>query len=154
MSADGKVVGIGLQNGSELGVSFFHDATTFTGGVSNPSTWNHTLNEPIIDISISEDGRTSAAVSEQIFATLYYWNNLTEIAGERPANWTRLQDFGCVDISGEGDSVVAGTREVPRCLHYWGDALSEGGNDVTADWISHEGETIYDVAVNDAGNIE
>ncbi|MEM3623452.1 MAG: hypothetical protein QXR76_06770, partial [Candidatus Bathyarchaeia archaeon] len=87
-------------------------------------------------------------------ATLYYWANATNLSGDPEPTWTRNWSFLCVDMSYNGDEVIAGTAPVGPCgLHFWAGARELSGYDQAEDWTRREGETILDVAISDNGGI-
>jgi hypothetical protein len=156
MSADGKYVAVGGPRpspGSMTGfVAFFGNANVFP----YPTTylWYAYLTgsiEAIKEIAVSDDGYGVAAVSEITPATLYYWADATSLSSDPEPTWTRLLSFSSVDISSDGNRVVAG-HGLLVSLHYWDNARTRTGTNEPEKWTELEGLDVWDVAISDDGN--
>jgi hypothetical protein len=96
------------------------------------------------------DGRGAVPI------TLYYWANASNLSGftNISANWTRLHGFSSVDMSSDGDRVVAGYYELNvASLHYWDNARTLSGNNVTETWVRVPDLWVLDVGISDDGGI-
>jgi hypothetical protein len=154
MSSDGKYLAAGGTNSSTGFVIFYSNAS---GAIApyepNWDSWS-SIGGQILDLAVSDDGYSVVAVDEgPIPLTLYYWANATNLSGDPNATWTRNWAFHCVDMSADGDEVIAGTALYPCGLHFWADARELSGYDQVENWTRHEGETIHDAAISDDGGI-
>jgi hypothetical protein len=118
---------------------------------------SRTIDSSIIDLALSDDGYSVVAIDEatpEIPETLYYWANATNLTDNPDATWTREWPFHCVDMSADGDKVIAGTGLFGPCgLHFWADARERSGVDQVENWTRREGEPILDLAMSDNGGI-
>jgi WD40 repeat protein len=154
MSPDGKYVAAGGTNSSVGFVIFYSNASGATAPYE--PTWDSwsSVGGQILDLAVSDDGYSVVAVDEgPIPLTLRYWANATNLSGDPNATWTRNWAFHCVEMSADGDEVIAGTALYPCGLHFWADARERSGYDQVENWTRHEGETIHDVAMSDNGGI-
>jgi len=157
MSPDGRyVVAGGPWPFSPTGaVTFFKDANL--PGPHSPLWYNYTLG-PIVDVAVSDDGYSVAAVSELrgVPVTLYYWADASNLSGSTDisANWSRLHAFSSVDMSSDGDRVVAGYYELNvASLHYWDNARTLSGDNVTETWVRVPDLSVLDVGISDDGSL-
>jgi hypothetical protein len=155
ISSDGKYLAVGGTNTSYTGfVAFYTNAST----VPYPtkpfwSSWS-SISNPIRELALSDDGYAVVAIDEAVAKTLYYWANATTLLGDPNATWTNDRLFNCVDISADGDEVIAGTTPLMPCgLHFWTDAKERSGVGQVENWTRREGEIIWDVAMSDNGGI-
>lgn len=149
MSPNGKYVAAGGASPGE--VAFYADANV-AGGASRTPTWYCERNiGHIVDIAVSDDGYAVAAVSQPA-PTLHYWSNAKSLTGQPLNTWNRTYGFGCVDLSSNGDNVVTGSS-VTGSLHFWDDARTLSGKDIAETWTRVPIESVYDVGINDNGNI-
>lgn len=155
MSADGRYVGVGgvIFQDPPLGLAvFIKDAYT-----TPPLSWGNLSLFPIEDVAVSDDGYAFAAVSAEAPDTLFYWKDaksLSELSDYSPANWTNLLGYGCVDISSNGDKVVAGTPAIFVCgVHLWDGARTRTGTDEVESWNMFAGQQIPDIAISRDGMI-
>ena len=155
ISSDGKYVAAGGRNYTSNGfVMFYKDAND--AGANPPPDWFSwsSISSQITDLAVSDDGYTVVAIDEgPIPSTLYCWANATNLTGDPNATWTRNWPFHCVDMSADGDEVIAGTALYPCGLHFWADARERSGYDQAENWTRREGEIIWDVAMSDDGGI-
>ena len=111
-------------------------------------------NSEIGDLALSDDGYAVVAVDEATIGTLYYWANATGLSGDPNATWTNYGAFDCVDMSADGDEVVAGTAPILPCgLHFWTGAKGRSGSDQVENWTRLTGENVLDVAMSDDGGV-
>jgi WD40 repeat protein len=146
ISANGKyVAGGGRRSMSEGYVVFFENATTMSS--YNPPKWYawSQLYTQIFDLALSDDGYAVAAISADLL-TLHYWANATNLTGDPNATWTNLGPFSCVDMSSNGDNVVAGGY-IANSLHFWGNARTRQGMQ-QEDWVRLQAENVLDVAIS------
>jgi len=153
ISSDGRYVAAGGRNYTSNGfVMFYKDANeTATPFLPNWISWS-SIDSAIVELALSDDGYAVAAVGS---GPLYYWANSTNLSDDPNATWTKPVDqsfdFRCVDISADGDSVVAGSW-LPRSLHFWSGAREREGEQ-NETWVRCEGSSIFDVAIDDEGVI-
>jgi WD40 repeat protein len=155
MSSDGKYVAAGGTTFSLGGfVVFYNDANAIPYPTEEAWFSSSTISGSIIDLAVSDDGYSVVAIDEgPIPSTLYYWANATNLSGDPDATWTRNWGFHCVDMSADGDEVIAGTALYPCGLHFWADARERSGYDQVENWTRREGEIIWDAAMSDNGGI-
>jgi WD40 repeat protein len=155
ISPDGKYVAAGGMTISSGGfVALYKDANNVTSS-PNPPDWYATssINTSITDLAVSDDGYAVVAIDEGAPTTLYYWANATTLSGDPDATWTNDRAFHCVDMSADGDEVIAGTALYPCGLHFWADARERSGYGQAENWTRREGEIIWDAAMSDDGGI-
>jgi hypothetical protein len=155
ISSDGKYVTVGGTNTSFTGfVAFYVNAST----VPYPtepfwSSWS-SISNPIRDLALSDDGYAIVAVDQFAIRTLYYWANAITLSGDPNATWTNNGAFHCVDMSADGNEVVAGTAPpIIGSLDFWADARERSGPDQAENWTRREDEIILDAAISDDGGI-
>jgi hypothetical protein len=158
LSPDGRYVAAGGSAYDMRGfVVFYKDANIMPYPTEEAWFASRTIDSSIIDLALSDDGYSVVATDEatpEIPETLYYWANATNLTEDPDATWTREWPFHCVDMSADGDKVIAGTGLFGPCgLHFWANAKALSGSNQTEDWKRHEGETIWDVAISDNGGI-
>jgi len=150
ISPDGKYVAAGGTGPSGGFVAFYKDANNETSPPTNP-TWHATsmINSTIVDLAVSDDGYSVVGVST--FSTLYYWANATTLTNDPNATWTHDDGFGCVDMSSNGNSVVAGDYSSQN-LTFWTNAKVRQGPQ-TPDWTRLNSTNVLDVALSDDGEL-
>jgi WD40 repeat protein len=160
MNSEGSTVAIGVKNiDTNLNNVFFFPDAQSQSGENFESSGITELTSEVMDISVADFGHAVGAVTIGTHDypndnTLYFWDDVRPLGQESPANWTRQQEFGCVDLSGDGDRVVAGTAPIVPCgIHYWDGALTRDGSDEPETWTEHEGEDIPDIAISDDGEV-
>ncbi len=128
ISSDGRYVAAsGTYDGNDEGfVAFYKDADVKIGTVS-PDWYFIKGNAALTDVAVSDDGYAVASVSTPRkipFYTLYYWANALTLIGDPAATWTSTYIYTSVDMSSDGDEVVAvggDLLEAPY-LHFWSGA--------------------------------
>lgn len=159
MSPDGRYVVAGgpdWSTGMQGEVLFFIDANAGSPGLRSPTWNNHTGLGPIVDVAVSDDGYSVSAVSINLPFTLYYWAGASGMSGSVNvnANWTRLHGFSSVDMSSDGQRVVAGFTELNvASLHYWDNARTLSGTNVAETWVRVPDLSVIDVGISDDGNL-
>jgi len=150
MSPDGQYVAAGGDRFSGGFVAFYENATTATS-YPGPRVWHATdsISGTINDLAVSDDGHSVVAVSAS--STLYYWANATALTGDPNATWTHDDGFGCVDMSSNGNSVVAGDYSSQN-LTFWTNAKVRQGSQ-TPDWTRLNSTNVLDVALSDDGEL-
>jgi hypothetical protein len=152
ISPNGKYVAGGGTRYPFLGfVIFFKDADTATGYYTPLWLATNQTPTPITDLALSDDGYAVAAIGTSV-TTLYYWANATNLSDDPNATWTNPGTFSSIDMSANGDNVVAGGYITPRSLHFWADARTRNGTQ-TEGWIRIETTFVLDVAISNDGNI-
>jgi WD40 repeat protein len=165
VSDDGShvaAVGELYVDGAEGVLVYWNNAGSLTknGIPGQEPTWSgQELGERFVDVAISDDGNYVAVAGEGAGpSTVYYWAGaLTRTGMSEPHTWAGGVDviFSSVDMSCDGDSVVAGSggRFVEggsHSVYFWGGARSlTGGPSPT--WVYHTDYPVWDVAINDAG---
>jgi hypothetical protein len=158
MSPDGKYVAAGGTNSSFTGFVVFYANANTVPYPTEPlwDSWS-SISSHIIDLAVSDDGYSVVAIDvtmPETPKTLYYWANATNLSGDPTPTWTRDWAFLCVDMSADGDEVIAGTSPPLPCgLHFWVGARELSGYDVAENWTRREGEIIWDVAISDNGGM-
>ncbi len=156
MTPDGRYVVAGGDNHIDYSyygiVAFWKDANEPTHSLA--WYYNDTA-EYIIDVAVSDDGYAVAALDE--YDQILYWHDAYNLSGEIGYDdWCPGGDFSSMDMSSDGDKVVAGSDdEYSPCLHYWRDvkarALEHGDEEET--WIRLEDVPITECAISDDGKI-
>jgi WD40 repeat protein len=158
MSSDGKYVAVGGERSSSVHngfVAFYEDSDI--AEINNVPSWIalEELNYSkcyVVDLAVSNDGYAVVAVTSY-FTTLHYWANATNLTGDPEASWNHYQSFACVDISSDGNEVIAGSSDLSSGeLYFWSDARSLSGW-LDANWTRLKGMWILDVAISDDGEI-
>jgi WD40 repeat protein len=182
ISDDGNhVAAVGLignpSDGPDGVVGYWNNANSLTGHPQSP-TWTGTeLHDPLVDVAISNDGNyvvaAGAGVGSFPVSTVYYWAGATSRTGTSELHtWAGGVDvvFSSVDISCDGDSVIAGAgsllavigagalttatgaEQLPPTneVFFWGGARSLTGNPAPT-WTHPTTSPVQDVAINDQG---
>lgn len=153
LSPDGKYLALGGRNSSQGFVAYYKNANVEPYPTS--PDWfsqNSIDSNEIIDLAISDDGYSVVAIGSY-YLTLHYWANATTLSGDPSATWMNAGWFGSVDMSADGDNVVAGSLAVrPSSLHFWSNATMRQGYQIE-DWIGLDFAEVFGVAINNDGNI-
>ena len=85
--------------------------------------------------------------------SVHYWANAKSLTGNPASTWWGGVDvsFSSVDISSNGDSVIAGAA-YPSGVYFWSGARGLSGKPQSPSWIYTTEIGIHDVAINDAGD--
>lgn len=154
LSPDGNYIAVGGAKTPGIYppgfVAFFANATN----AQHQIEWHNDSLDGIWDVEVSDDGYAVAAVSVGVEETLYYWANATSLSGSPAATWTREHDFNSVDMSSDGNRVVAGYGQLDfASLHYWDNAKIRTGADEPETWIDLPTLDVRDVAISNDGSI-
>jgi len=157
ISPNGQYVAAGGYNTYATGfVTFYKNANNYTSPPTEPDWYAFSsINGSVLirDLAVSDDGYAVAAVDGN--HTLHYWANATNLSGDPNATWTNPADssvdFSHVDMSADGNSVVAGSYTLTS-LHFWANARNRQGTQ-TEDWVRLESIYVGDVAISDNGGI-
>jgi hypothetical protein len=185
ISDDGNhvaAVGFLSNTGMEGVLGYWNNAISLTGHYGDPTqpagqlpTWTgQEADEMFVDVAISDGGKYVAVAGGAPFgpSTVYYWAGATTRTGTSEAHtWAGGVDviFTSVDMSCDGDSVVAGALVTPTeggagvgvavapangppgdSVYFWGGARSLTGNPPPT-WVFPTPIGVLDVAINDAG---
>ena len=163
MSPDGAYVAAGGDYAYWTGTEWYYPGFVVFYKNANvapyPTEWDwlsitHSINSEIRDLALSDDGYAVVAVDEATIGTLYYWANATALSGDPNATWTNYRAFDCVDMSADGNEVIAGTAPISPCgLHFWSGAKGRSGPDQDENWTRLTGENVLDVAMSDDGGV-
>jgi WD40 repeat protein len=169
LSDDGNYVAAVNIAGS---LAYWKNAISLTGH-PQPPTWSGLeLGESFVDVAISDDGNyVAVAGAGAVPSTVYYWAGATSRTGtSEPHTWAGGVNvrFTSVDMSCDGDSVIAGTgflaaeagagglvtagaADPPAGeVYFWGGARTLSGTPVQT-WKYDTLNPVEDVAINDAG---
>lgn len=154
LSPDGNYIAVGGASAPGINppgfVAFYVNATN----AQHQKKWENSSLDGIFEVEVSDDGYAVAAVSVGTHRTLYYWADATSLSGSPAANWTREHDFTSVDMSSDGDKVVAGYEQLNiASLHYWDNAKIRTGADEPETWIDLQTLEVRDVTISNDGNI-
>ena len=151
------------NEGTEGVVGYWNNAISLTG--YHPPTWKgQVADETFVDVAISNDGDyvVVAGAGEAGPSTVYYWASATSRSGKsEPYTWAGGVNviFTSVDMSCDGDSVIAGARIEPEdhnggplagSVYFWGGATHLIGTPDPS-WTYPTLAPVEDVAINDAG---
>ncbi len=188
ISDDGNHVaaaGVLTNLGVEGVLGYWNNARLLTGHQSGQSpgqspTWKgQESNDPLVDVAISNDGNyvvaAGAGAGAFSVSTVYYWAGATSrTTTSETHTWEGGVDvvFTSVDISCDGDSVIAGAgalilgilggtqaaaltiAQAPdpptNEVFFWGGARSLTGNPAPT-WSHLTSSPVLDVAINDPG---
>jgi WD40 repeat protein len=155
LSPDGQYFAVGgTASGPGGFVAFYKHANAQPYPTSE--TWNAQteIDDPVSDVKVSSDGHSVVAVSYLMVTTLYYWRDATNLSGDPTSTWNSASPYMCVDMSADGNQVVAGKPEtLPGSIHFWTNANSLAGANRPETWVRHQGETVLDVAISRDGVI-
>ena len=171
ISDDGNhVAAAGYNINPTAGVlGYWNNAISLTGP-AHPTWKGQVTGEMFVDVAISDDGNyvaVAGAGAPPGPSTVYYWAGATTRTGtSEPFTWGSGVDivFSSVDISCDGDSVIAGSGIIPIGgsvqgslnsgsswgVYFWGGARSLTGNPAPS-WFYPTVNPVQDVAINDAG---
>ncbi len=150
MSSNGKYVAAGGADSDSGFVVFYKDAWSGPDSKWIAPGWPTVtdISMAVSDIAVSDDGYAVAAVEED---GLYYWADATSPIGESYYSWMNEGPYSSVDMSSDGDEVVAGKMMTGTI--FWRDARDLPGPVEEAAWNKLVGEEVLNVAISDDGNI-
>ncbi|NWF86514.1 hypothetical protein HXY32_01670 [Candidatus Bathyarchaeota archaeon] len=153
LSPDGRYLALGGRNSSQGFVAYYKNANVAPYPTSPDWLSQNSIDsDEINDLAISNDGYSVVAIGFY-YLTLHYWANATTLSGDPNATWTSAGWFGSVDMSADGNNVVAGSLAIrPGSLHFWSNATMRKGYQIE-DWIALDFADVFDIAINDEGNI-
>jgi hypothetical protein len=144
MSSNGRYIVTGLSGS----VIFFKDAW------NGPNDkWTSNPGGNMVDVAVSDDGYGVAAVEQSVVTTIYYWANALTLSGSNVSP-TWVNDglpFGSVDMSSDGNLVVAGSGTVPISLQFWSNSRTRTSGEFT--WSRLSGLYVIGSAISDDGSV-
>jgi hypothetical protein len=152
-SSDGDYVAAGVRHQADFGVAYWKNARSLTG---DPQGYDWLSTEPdndVVDVSISDDGDCVSAAT-QVDASVHYWAGAKSLTGDPSSQWWGGQDvsFTSIDISSDGDSVIAGSESPTPKVYFWGAARSLTGRPQSPTWTYTADNGIHDVGINALGD--
>ena len=175
ISGDGNhvaAVGVLFTAGVEGVLAYWNNARSLLGHPQPPTWSGRELGESFVDVAISDDGNyVAVAGAGAVPSTVYYWAGATSrTSTSEPHTWAGGVNvrFTSVDMSCDGDSVIAGTgfllpdagagglaaavaADPPAGgVYFWGGARTLSGTPVQT-WKYDTLNPVEDVAINDAG---
>jgi len=154
MSSDGKyVVASGIYDTDEGFVAFYKDADTKSDPVIR-DWYVLKKNSAIVDVAVSDDGYAVASASSPLRLTLCYWADASTLTGEPAATWTSTYIYTSVDMSSDGDKVVAvgGDLLGAPYLHFWSGARDLSGKPMET-WVALQDVNELHAAISDDGGL-
>lgn len=154
MTPDGRYVTFGGRDFVSNGfVAFIGNADLRVLGGYN---WSCHVDSLVIDIAISNDGYSVAAVGPSTDNTLHYWADAKSLSGTQINTWNNTNPlFNSVDVDSSGDRVVAGTsfELIDGTLHFWDGARTMTGENITETWTRLHLMDVFDVGIDDSGEV-
>ncbi|MEE9458617.1 MAG: hypothetical protein V3V84_02510 [Candidatus Bathyarchaeia archaeon] len=152
LSSDGDYVAAGART-SEFTVAYWKNARSLTG---DPQAYDWMSTEPdeiISDVVISDDGEYVSAAT-QLDTSVHYWAGAKSLNGDPSSQWWGGQDvsFTSIDMSSDGDSVIAGSEGLTPKVYFWGAARSLTGRPQSPTWTYTADNGIHDVGINALGD--
>jgi WD40 repeat protein len=149
LSDDGDYVVAGFGDD----VAYFKNARTRAGWQT--ADWISTEpNGPVTDVAVSDDGNFVAASGMLAGGAVYYWAGARSLIEDPPTSWNadfpETVEFLSVDMSCDGDSVVAGA-ETGNLVYFWSGSRTLTGKPQNPSWTYATAGDVVDVAINDAG---
>jgi len=170
LSSDGNYVVAGTNYDVGQGyaaVAYWKNAKSLTGHPGDlppnedgpkPDWMSKDPKTDVVDVVVSDDGEYVAAASETV-TTLYYWAGAKSkpLHSAPQATWQTDSDvhFSSVDMSSDGDKVVAGgfnTTSAEPGVYFWNGAKGMTGNPQRQTWNYKTVGIVHDVAINAAGD--
>jgi hypothetical protein len=151
MSSDGDYVAAGV----DTDVAYWKNARSLTG--SPTLDWKSAYpGDNIVDVAISDDGSYVAAAGELGPSPVYYWSNAKSLSGNPSTTWESASgvDFSSIDMSSDGDSVIAGAigpDPEDRGVYFWSSARGKSGTPNPTWKFTTTGE-VHDVTINVKGD--
>ncbi|WP_455369742.1 WD40 repeat domain-containing protein [[Eubacterium] cellulosolvens] len=155
LSSDGDYVVAGVYSsiGSTPAVAYWKNARSLTG---DPQAYDWLSTEPdneVVDVAISDDGDYVSAATQRD-SSVHYWAGAKNLNGDPSSQWWGGQDvsFTSVDMSSDGDSVIAGSEGLTPKVYFWGAANTLTGKPQSATWTYTADNGIHDVGINALGD--
>lgn len=147
-NGDYAVVGFSGAN-----VGYWKNARTRLGSDQTPD-WLSTEAQDVTDVAVSRDGNFVAASGMLAGGAVYYWAGATGLTDDPPTSWNAdfqpTVEFLSVDMSCDGDSVVAGAES--NLVYFWSGARTLTGKPQSPSWTYPTLGDVEEVAINDAGS--
>jgi len=153
LSDNGDYAVIGFS-GSDPGpnVGYWKNARTRLGSGQTPD-WLSTEAQDVTDVAVSDDGNFVAASGMLDGGAVYYWAGATGLTDDPPTSWNadfpQTVEFLSVDMSCDGNSVVAGAEQ--DVVYFWSGARTLTGKPQSPSWAYPTLGDVEEVAINDAG---
>lgn len=161
LSSDGDYVAAGLEDN----VAYWKHAKSKSGsgeernpqpGDPAPNWQAKNLGDMIVDLAVSDDGNYVAAAGRGFPSPVYYWAEAKSLTGDPSTRWESAHgvDFSSIDMSSDGNSVVAGGMgpdPEDYGVYFWGGATGLTGTPVPS-WTYTPGVRIEEVAISDLGD--
>jgi WD40 repeat protein len=125
----------------------------FYGRSSSTPIWTDSIQDALQGVAISADGNSVAASG---VGGVYFWANARSLMGStNPASWTSGLLGGpisqkCLDISGDGNYVLAGGTG--PMVFYWAGAKTKSGIGIPTTWMESVGGQVEAVDISSDGN--
>ncbi|MGB6680621.1 MAG: WD40 repeat domain-containing protein [Candidatus Bathyarchaeia archaeon] len=155
LSSDGDyvVAGVYSSTGSTPAVAYWKNARSLT---TDPQAYAWLSTEPdnaVVDVAVSDDGDYVSAAT-QADASVHYWADAKSLTGDPSSQWWGGQDvsFTSIDMSSDGDSVIAGSEGPTPKVYFWGAARSLTGRPQSPTWTYTADNGIHDVGINALGD--
>jgi len=138
---------------SDANVGYWKNARTQLGYPA--PDWLSTEAQPALtDVAVSDDGNFVAASGMLAGGAVYYWAGAAGLTDDPPTSWNadfpETVEFLSVDMSCDGDSVVAGAEQ-DNLIYFWSGARTLTGKPQTPSWTYATLGDVEEVAINDAG---
>jgi hypothetical protein len=151
-NGDYAVVGFSGTDQISPNVGYWKNARTRLGSGQTPD-WLSTEAYYVTDVVVSRDGNFVAASGMLAGGAVYYWAGATSLTDNPPTSWNAdfqpTVEFLSVDMSCDGDSVVAGAES--DLVYFWSGARTLTGKPQSPSWTYPTVGDVEEVAINDAG---
>jgi hypothetical protein len=151
-NGDYAVVGFSGTDQITPNVGYWKNARTRLGAGQTPD-WLSTEASYVNDVVVSGDGNFVAASGWLAGGAVYYWAGATGLTDNPPTSWNadfpQTVEFLSVDMSCDGDSVVAGAES--DLVYFWSGARTLTGKPQSPSWTYPTVNYVEEVAINDAG---
>jgi len=150
LSSDGDYVAAGVYVSE---VAYWKGAKTLPTGSHSPAWASMEPSGPLVDVAVSDDGDYVAAAA--MVDTVYYWADAGSRTGtDEPSTWYGGLgvEFLSMDMSSDGNSVIAGTFGPNAKVYFWGGAKGLSHKPQDPSWTYTTAGTVHDVAINAAGD--
>ncbi|WP_455279171.1 WD40 repeat domain-containing protein [[Eubacterium] cellulosolvens] len=155
LSSDGDyvVAGVYSSTGSTPAVVYWKNARSLT---TDPQAYAWLSTEPdnaVVDVAVSDDGDYVSAATQTDFS-VHYWAGAKSLNGDPSSQWWGGQyvSFTSIDMSSDGDSVIAGSEGPTPKVYFWGGARSLTGRPQSPTWTYTADNGIHDVGINALGD--